>query len=113
MWLMGESEWALRFLSTCAGLLTVALVYVWARTAFGPRDGLWVGVVSAAIIALHPDSDLLLTGSTSVCAPHAWRCDGAAGARMVAATSGGAGDFASAGVAILRTVEACERRRCS
>jgi mannosyltransferase len=54
MWLIGESEVALRVLSTCAGVLTVVLVYCIGRTALGPKDGRWVGVVSAAIIALHP-----------------------------------------------------------
>jgi len=52
--IFGESEAALRSLSVVAGSLTVAMTFFAGRLAFAGEKGTWVGVTSAALIALHP-----------------------------------------------------------
>jgi mannosyltransferase len=46
----GESEYALRFTSVCAGVLVVPLMYVLGRTLWGGQ----VGLVAAALLAFNP-----------------------------------------------------------
>ena len=50
--ILGPSEWAARLPSLLASVLTIALVFVWGRRAFGP----WTGLLAATLTALEPES---------------------------------------------------------
>lgn len=50
LWVMGHSEYALRFPSALAGVLALPLIYVWGRKLFGVQ----VGILAMALLAWNP-----------------------------------------------------------
>ena len=53
-WVFGNSEAALRSLSTLVNLVTVFLVFHIGRLVLEGKEGFWLGLVAAGLIAVHP-----------------------------------------------------------
>lgn len=52
--LAGHSEFALRFPGVWMGVLTLPLIFVWGKSLFGPKIGVWTGLLAAFLLALAP-----------------------------------------------------------